>query len=163
MLTGQTGLTRGAPGAALLYAALSLGLWPRWPAARRLRYFSRIAAGLWTLEGFLWLEPGVRSQIGNALAMPRGGMFVAFGASLILAGLFLGGSFSRRIAAFVSGIAAMVLWVGIQRLGLFWRPYATDPNSGIVIALLALAVWPGKRPGKDALPDESGSHPNRAG
>lgn len=129
ILTGMSWLGNGAPGAALLYALLSWGLHPSWNRERRVRYFRIVSACLWIFEGIVSLGPASH------------GLVHAFGLSICLgiAGLTL---FMRGFnwGAVVGVAVASISWVAGQHWGQIWEPYATDPNTGLLLALLSACV-----------------------
>ena len=165
--TGYAQLLFGAPGAALLYAALAVLAWPD-PGRRD------VSPTLWrSVWGVLWLgaaalelpavySPGVslaanfeessldqravlahlsHAVAGFALAHP-----VAFTVTLALVQLAIGlAAFGprRRLRPFLA--AAVVLsalyWVVGQQLGGLLNAGATDPGSAPLVILLALVVW----------------------
>lgn len=183
---GANALT-GAPGAALVYAAVALLLWPRRPddgaAAGDNGLLARSAsvlvwAALWVgtaaLEaGFLNRSPTYAAQaMDNAAAGGPGWLHAAGTAVGALVGnhgaLFAASSGllqsavglgvlvpqTRRLAL-GAGAALAVFYtvVGQAFGGLFsngvlgiMRSGATDPGTGPVIVLLALALWPRRSP-----------------
>ena len=52
----------------------------------------------------------------------------------------------HRAAVILAIIIALVIWVAGQDLGEIFTGGATDPNSGLLLALVALAYWPSTRP-----------------
>lgn len=83
---------------------------------------------------------------GLTVALVFAVVFVAVGVSVLL---------PRRLAGVgivMAVIAALVIWVFGENFGLIFPGSATDPNSGPLLVLLALAYWP-MRP----RPAESGS------
>ncbi len=152
IFTGMSWLGNGAPGAALLYALLSWGLWPSWTPARRVRFFQIAAASLWVFEAVMWLEPS--AQVGMHGLGHGLGMVVCLG----IAALTLS-SRGAGLGGVLGATAALLSWTLGERFGLFWQPYATDLNSGLLLALLSIAVWvfrsvPHPDRGRRSAPDE---------
>lgn len=125
-----------------------------------------IWAGLWSLFAVLWLLPANRvptsihdTLVGMAAGEPgwyahflrslaagfhSGGTAWAFifaAASLVIG---LGPLFSRRVVGFfVAGaLLELAFWVSGQALGGTLTGMGTDPNVGLLVVLLALAVVP---------------------
>ncbi len=44
----------------------------------------------------------------------------------------------------LAGAAAAIIWVVGENFGAIFTGSATDPNSGLLLALLAFAYWPAK-------------------
>jgi len=73
--------------------------------------------------------------------------------AVIAAGVFLPPPLAR--AAVILAIAlALVIWVAGQDLGTILAGGATDPNSGLLLAVVAVAYWPAARPART--PDAQG-------
>lgn len=144
LLTNTTWLGNGAPGAALLYLLLSVGLWPQWAEYRRIGFFAAAAASVWMAEAVLWLGPAAAGSLGLAGAVFSSAIALGF---LIPA--------LRCWAATLGAAAALVAWALGQQFGQFWTPYGTDFNTGILLALLCVGVGlpiPARRLVKAALP-----------
>jgi hypothetical protein len=60
---------------------------------------------------------------------------------VIAAGVFLPLAVARATVV-LAVVVAVVMWVFVQALGGILLSGATDPNSGLLIALLALVYWP---------------------
>jgi hypothetical protein len=187
LFSGSASPLTGAPGAALLYVAIGLLVWPRrevtgaagtemgtravqGPAASEGLLGEQggktIWAILWCGLGILWFlpassaggalsgmlsgaasgEPGWLShvQLSVAHALGGGGGAVAVGAGLLSIAIGLGPLFVRRYGIFlVAGVAlALDCWVLGQAFGQIFTGIGTDPNTGPLIVLLALAVSP---------------------
>ena len=161
---GGTSLLTGAPGAALLYAVIAVLLCPMRPG----RAQARVALGAWAAVWFgsALLEFGATNhtatvpaaQIRNtaagqwrlmriandAVARLVAGDGAAFAVVLGLVGaaIGLGVLYPRaRRAALIAGAAVGAL-AGVvgQDLGLIFSGQATDPGSGPLLVLMALAV-----------------------
>jgi plastocyanin len=161
-----TSLLTGAPGAALLYAVLAVLLWPGLPPSVGERVGKAAWLVVWAGSALLELQsvnhtPGVPgAQIANGrfgepgllgwldgsvgrLLGGRGAEFaVVLGTAGVLVGLGVLWPGSRRAAL----TAGMVIAVGVgvlgQDLGGVATGHGTDPGSGPVLVLLALALWP---------------------
>jgi hypothetical protein len=60
-----------------------------------------------------------------------------------------------RAAVILAIVLALVIWVAGQDLGTILAGGATDPNSGLLLALIALAYWPAAaRPARTSEPQE---------
>jgi hypothetical protein len=166
----------GAPGAALLYLAIGLLVWPK--RAPRDAHGSAAAQGplgegggiaLWALVwcgfGLLWLlpassnsgalsgalksaaagEPGwlAHVQLSVAHSLGNGGGSVALVAAFLSFFVGVGPILFRRNAIFlIVGVAMAVdFWVLGQAFGQVFSGMATDPNTGPLLVLLALAVY----------------------
>jgi hypothetical protein len=177
LLTGSAMPLTGAPGAALLYVAIGLLVWPRrqvdvvsGPAAAEGPLGERggkaIWAVLWCGMGILWLvpastsggmlsgavtgaaagEPGWLSSflMPVAHALGTGGTPIAVGAGILSIAIGVGPLLVRRYTVFlVAGVAlALDCWVFGQAFGQLFMGIATDPSTGPLVVLLALAILP---------------------
>jgi hypothetical protein len=172
VLAGTASPVNGAPGAVLLYALLAILLWPadRAPAApfTAARAVGRLVAQaswlvVWLGLAALALLPASRA-IGRTIAdstpgepawlagvdahlasaLTRHGLLasVALAAVLIVVatGTFLPRPAARAAVVLAVALAA-ALWLA-QGLGGILTGSATDPDTGPLLALLALAYWP---------------------
>jgi hypothetical protein len=180
VLAGTATPVDGAPGAVVLYGLLAVLLWPadRDPAApfvaaravgRRIAQASWLA--VWLGLAVLALLPASRA-IGSAIAVTTPGepawlawidthaasALTRHGllAAIVLAAAFvivaLGTFLPRRparAAIILAVVVAAVLWLA-QGLGGILTGSATDPNTGPLLALLALAFWPLSAPARSA-------------
>jgi hypothetical protein len=180
ILTGSASPLTGAPGAALLYAAVSLLVWPsartsapedtRAPAAADGRWGAgggqSVWAALWVGMGVLWLLPANRTpgSVADAiqgaasgepgwfshLEMAASNLFAGWGSSTaIIAAVVsivigLGPLLTKYSWPFlVAGMAlALDYWVFGQAFGQMLTGAGTDPSTGPLIILLALALFP---------------------
>jgi hypothetical protein len=69
------------------------------------------------------------------------GLMLAALLSVIASGVFWPAR-ARRVIVAVAALVAVVLWVAGQNLGGIFSGMATDPSSGPLLLLLALAYWP---------------------
>jgi hypothetical protein len=167
VFTGQIGLDVGAPGAALLYAIITVAAWPsERPVGSWVLY---AWAGVWVLGAVLQLLPAQRSaeglgaQVGmaammspSALARPEAsaanwlGELPTAAAALITAGLValqawtglgvLRGARQRAAALRAGAILALLFWVFCQGFGGISTAVATDPSSAPLLVLLAFSA-----------------------
>jgi hypothetical protein len=167
----------GAPGAALLYVALGVIVWPRkrtddihGSAASEGLLGEGWAQGIWALVwcgfGILWLlpansssgalssqlqdaasgEPGwlAHVQLSVAHSLGGGGSSLAVVAALLSFVIGVGPMVVRRSGIFlIAGVAmALDFWVLGQAFGQIFSGMATDPDTGPLLILLALAIFP---------------------
>lgn len=147
IFTGTSWLGNGAPGAALLYAILSLGLLPSWRRSRRLSYFRLAAASLWAFEGVLWLLPVAHVGMGHVIGIAHVGRFAGLAVSVMIVALLL----SQRGMAWGSLLGtgmSLLVWIFGEHLGQFWQPYATDINSGLLLAMISVVPLLNQRPSR---------------
>jgi len=167
MLTGTANPVTGAPGAAILYALLAVLLWPARPAAARAARALWLV--LWLTLAWLALQPANRApralhdtlasmgsgEPGRVAVLERDAAAVIGGhglaASIVLAAAFtlvaIGVYLPRpaALSTLVLAVAiAVVIWVIGEAFGMILAGGATDPNSGPLLALLALAYWPAR-------------------
>ena len=85
------------------------------------------------------IENGAASAVGShGLAAS---IVLAVACVLIAAGVFLPRP-AARAAVVLALVVAAVLWVAGQAFGMILAGGATDPNTGPLLALIALAYWP---------------------
>ncbi len=181
LFTGMASPLTGAPGGALLYAAIGLLVWPR--AGRRAGAGPAAAEGplgerggkaiwaiVWSGMGILWLLPSNRAggsisgaisgavagepswlahvQLSVAHTFGNGGGAVAVACAVLSFVIGLGPLVSRHTTVFLVAGAALALdcWVFGQAFGQVFSGIATDPNTGPLLVLLALALYPNRSP-----------------
>jgi hypothetical protein len=161
---GATLLT-GAPGAALLYAVIAVVAWPsgepraderpsRWALPAWCALWL-LAAGLQLIDGnsstsFTMMlraaqssAPGWVARIDRHLAHLQAPSWIAAGviALYVLVAIWsLVPGWTRHLSIGIGIAVAVMGWVFFQGLGDLTSGQATDPNSGPLIVLLALAV-----------------------
>lgn len=169
MFMGGTSLLTGAPGAAVLYAVLTVAIWPAASAtasAARQRVVTAAWVVAWAGSALLELqvvnhasgvpgaqiaagangEPGAVAAFNRTLGHALGGdglvVAAALGALAVFAGLGVLSARTRR-AALVTGLGVAV-FTGLagQDLGALLTGSATDPGSGPLFVLLAISLWP---------------------
>ena len=180
VLAGTASPVNGAPGAVLLYGLLAVLLWPadRDPAAPFVAARAvgcRMARASWlavwlglavltllpasraiggTIAGTTPGEPAwlTRVDAHAASALTRHGLLAATVLAAVFVIVALGTYLPRRPAraAIVLAVAvAAALWLA-QGLGGILTGSATDPDTGPLLALLALAFWPLAAPARSA-------------
>ena len=179
LFTGLASPLTGAPGAALLYFAIGLLVWPRSTAAAPSGSAAAegplgewggkaVWAAVWSGLGMLWLLPANRAdgaisgaisnavtgepgwlahvQLSVAHALGSGGTSVAVVCAALSLVIGLGPLVSRHTTVFlVAGVAlALDYWMFGEAFGQVFTGIATDPNTGPLLILLALAVYPNR-------------------
>jgi hypothetical protein len=144
LLSGRADVMAGAPGAVLLYAVAAVLLWPT----------GRSTAARSTAGAFVAAQPIGRTAARIVWAVLWGGMAlighltpVAVAGSAVLAIIavvvFLPVPLMRA-GVVLALVAAVWIWVVGQSFGAVSGGEATDPNSGPILALIALAYWPSR-------------------
>jgi hypothetical protein len=185
LFTGMASPLTGAPGGALLYAAVGLLVWPRPGRMAASRGVAGPAAAegplgvgggravwaiVWGSMGILWLLPANRAdgsvsgaisgavtgepswlahvQLSVAHAFANGGGWVAVVGAALSFVIGLGPLFSRHTTVFLVAGAALALdyWMFGEALGQPFSGIATDPNTGPLLVLLALTLYPNRAP-----------------
>ena len=181
LFTGMASPLTGAPGAALLYGAIGLLVWPRaagpaasGPAAAEGPLGERGGQAIWAVVwcgmGILWLLPANRAggsisgaisgavsgepgwlahvQLSVAHAFGNGGGSAAIACAVLSFVIGLGPLLSRHPTVFLVAGAALALdyWVFGEAFGQVFTGLATDPNTGPLLVLLALALYPNRVP-----------------
>ena len=165
LATGATLLT-GAPGAALIYAVIAILAWPThdghgddrpswlalpaWCTLWLSGAVLQLVAGNNSATSFTMMlraaesgSPGWASAIDHHLAALRLPSFTAAGviACYVLVAMWsLVPGWTRQLAIAIGVVFAVMGWVLFQGLGDLTSGHATDPNSGPLVVLLALAV-----------------------
>jgi hypothetical protein len=176
VLAGAVAPADGLPGAAVLYAVLSVWLWPAAPQAEGLSVAERgplrrvgvsaIWVALWGSFVFEALRPADRSPsalhdlvAGNEAGEPawlksvlRWGasglaghgteVSIATALAFALVAVFGISNTGRRPALLLAVVLAGLIWVFGEAFGEIPTGQATDPNSGPLLLLLALCLWP---------------------
>ena len=133
MAGGGASLTAGAPGSALLLAVLAAAAWPDRDAARE-------SPAPWL--PFAWAVVWVGAAVFEALA-PNSSALLAAAEYLVGVGALAP---RTRVAAAALGLAlSLGVWVLGQDLGGLATGRATDPNTGPVLALMAIALLGDRR------------------
>jgi hypothetical protein len=148
LASGHASLITGAPGSALLYAVLAAAAWPRRDASRE-----GPAPWLPFAWGVLWVGGAVFQALPtldgdtSAGAWPahQGLVLVAL---LVAAEYLIGvGALARRTrmpAVALGLVLTLAFWALGQDFGGLFTGQATDPNTGPVLALMAIALLAGR-------------------
>jgi hypothetical protein len=131
LAAGGATLQGGAPGAALLYGVLAAAAWPH-----RDSRMESPAGWLPIAWAVLWVGGAVLQALAGEPAAKTVALVIAE-ASIGLAALHPN---ARPAAAAAGFVFALVLWVVSQDLGGLFTGSATDPNSGPLIALMAVSL-----------------------
>jgi hypothetical protein len=185
LFTGMASPLTGAPGGALLYAAIGVLVWPRaagpvaeGPAAAEgpLGEWGgkTIWAVVWSGMGILWLLPANRAggsissaisgavsgepswlahvQLSVAHALGNSGSSVAVGCAALSFVIGFGPLVSRHTTVFLVAGAALALdyWVFGEAFGQLFTGLGTDPNTGPLLVLLGLTLYPNRVPVRSA-------------
>jgi hypothetical protein len=172
LASAHASLITGAPGSAFLYAVLAAAAWPRRDGGRREAPASWLAwawAGVWGVGALLQALPGQNTGTALAGAVTEGasgapGWLAGLDSSvggwaathglllvivLVVAEVLIGvGALTRRsrTPAVALGLAlTLAMWVIGQDLGALNTGQATDPNSGPLLALMAISLLVGFR------------------
>jgi hypothetical protein len=162
LASGHTSLLTGAPGAVLLYGLLALAAWPRNDLADEApaRRLPLAWAVVWVggaifqalpgqntgpaVAGTILGGPGRLGRLDAAVARwaTDHGTFVVVGLVVVEVLIGLGALHrrSRGVAAAAGGVLALAIWVVAQDIGQLYTGRATDPNSGLIIAIFAIAM-----------------------
>jgi hypothetical protein len=172
VLSGTADPVSGAPGAVIIYALLAVLLWPTdragpFEAARplgagparllwlalwgSLAFFAvQGASGVRAMmSGMAAGEPGWLASLDRGTASLLAGrgtgvsvvLAVVFG--VIAVGIFLPARGARTLVL-LACVVALLVWVVGENFGGIFAGSATDPNSGLLLVLLAAAYWPGR-------------------
>lgn len=184
LASGHASLITGAPGSALIYALLAAAAWPRRDDSREAPapWLPFAWAVLWVGAAVFQALPGQNTGTAVASALTEGsaegpawlgrldksaGAWAAHHGLLLVtlmvaAEALIGvGALARRTKtpAVAFGLAlTLALWVLGQDLGALYTGQATDPNSGAVLAFMAIALLAGSRAaagGADGRPQRS--------
>jgi hypothetical protein len=173
VLNGTADPVSGAPGAVIIYALLAVLLWPTdragpFEAARP--FGTGCARLLWLalwgslaffavpgasgvramMSGMATGEPGWLAAVDRhaaTLVAGHGGAVTAVLASVlgvIALGIYLPPR-GARAAVLLAAVVAAAIWVVGENFGGVFAGSATDPNSGLLLVLLAAAYWPARR------------------
>jgi hypothetical protein len=171
LASGHASLITGAPGSALVYAILAAAAWPPRddPSAGPAPWLPFAWAAIWIVAAVFQALPGQNTGTAVAGALTAGtsgapgwlasldnsvGGWAARNGLLVVivlaaAEVMIGvGALARRTRApaVATGLAlTLALWVLGQDLGALGSGQATDPNTGPVLALMAIALLAGSR------------------
>jgi hypothetical protein len=135
----------GAPVARALWLVLwlSLAYFALTPANRAPQGLHDLLAGM---EGG---EPGWLSAIdrGAASLVANQGLAASVALAITFAIIAFGVCLPRpavKVTLMLAVVVALVIWIAGEAFGMILAGGATDPNSGPLLALLALAYWPAR-------------------
>ncbi|WP_426515467.1 hypothetical protein ACPPVQ_12730 [Diaminobutyricibacter sp. McL0618] len=139
LLTGGRDAMAGAPGAVLLYAVLAVLLWPTAKSTAgsfvAAQPVGPVAARVvWVV---LW---GGLVLLSHATPLGIAGSVVL---AIVAIAVFLPPAL-MRVGIVIALVASAWIWVVGQSFGAVFSGDATDPNSGPLLALIALAYWPSR-------------------
>lgn len=178
VLAGSATPWNGAPGAVIIYALLAVVLWraDRDASAPFVagRPFGRLPARLlwlvlWGSMAYFALQaastasqamPGMPASMASG---QQASAVLAVACEIIALGIFLPAA-PARVAVILAIVASAVIWVVGENFGAIFTGSATDPNSGLLLGLLAAAYWPrSHRPRSSTVtPTSTGPHPESA-
>ena len=159
LLSGQSLLLNGAPGAVFIYALIGIAVRPdkerelsAW-SSRGIRFAQLSLAALFILGCALHFQSSYLSPKGfsHAIIVPwladtigRQGVIVSIAVALIELAVAVMLIFRIRIrmAVWASIALSLVFWWVGQSFGQIFTPLATDFNSGLLMAILALCAHP---------------------
>jgi hypothetical protein len=162
LASGHTSLLTGAPGAVVLYGLLALAVWPRRDPRHEApaRWLPLAWAVLWVggaifqalpgqntgpaVAGTIVGGPGWLGRLDASIARwtTHHGTFVVVALVVVeaLVGLAALHRRSRGLAVVAGFVLALAIWVVAQDIGQLYTGQATDPNSGLIIAVFAIAL-----------------------
>ncbi|WDL99116.1 hypothetical protein [Alicyclobacillus sp. ALC3] len=159
LLTGQTLLLNGAPGAVVIYALVGIAVFPKkgrnsreWQGSS-VRFAQVSLAGLLALGFVLHLQPvyltagGLRQAImvpwlAQALNSHGAVYSVVLGCIELALAIMLFFRIRLRVAVWLSIVLFTLYWWVGQSFGQIQDPLATDFNSGLLLVLLAICANP---------------------
>jgi hypothetical protein len=170
LASGHASLISGAPGSALIYVLLAAAAWPQRERSREspAPWLPFAWAAVWLGAAIFQALPGQNTGEAVASALTAGtgaaprwlasldnsaGAWVAqhgllVVALLVVAEVLIGAGVlvrRTRMPAVACGLAlTLAIWVLGQDLGQLYTGQATDPNSGPVLALMAIALLAGR-------------------
>jgi hypothetical protein len=172
LASGHASLLNGAPGAVMLYAVLALAVWPQrdHPDVAPAPSLALAWAVLWVGGAAFQALPGqntgaaiagaitgadsgapgwltrLETAVGNFARQHGPAVVIALVVAEALIGLAALRGSSRTIAATAGFVLALAIWIVGQDLGQLYTGHATDPNTGPLIALMAIALMSRREP-----------------
>ena len=162
VLSGAADPVNGAPGAVIIYALLAVLLWPSdRPSGAPAPFVAAHAVGaqvaralwlgLWGSLAYFALTPANRAPqalhdmiAGMASGEPgwlAASIVLAVALAIVAVGAYLPAPVAKATLVLAIVLAA-VIWVVGEGFGTILTGGGTDPNSGPLLALLALTYWP---------------------
>jgi hypothetical protein len=163
--SGHASLLTGAPGSALLYAVLAAAAWPRRGSEQApASWLAPAWALLWIGAALLQVLPGQNTgpALANLITAGTSGTphwlasldtsiggwasrhgtlaVAALATTAYVVGVGALSSRTRTWAAAAGLVLSIAIWVTAQDLGQLYSGQATDPNSGPLIALMAVVL-----------------------
>ncbi len=174
VLAGTASPLTGAPGAVLLYALVAVLLWPteRRADAAAAEHVGAVAAtviwigvfgalGLIALVGSATRHPGrlfggmedgepgwlvtLDRHVVSATAGHGAALAAGVGVVLLVVAVSVLLDAARRPAIALAVAFSVFVWVTGENFGQLFTGFGTDPNTGPLLILLALAYWPSRR------------------
>ena len=162
IFTGLASPLTGGPGAAVLYALLAVLIWPAAPADRPgadrpgagarasvadgspLGRGARLAwLVLWGAMAWLLLRAPAQASALTAGAGPHAAVITAvFAVAFVVAAAGVLVPAATRPALVIAIVTAAAVWAAGEHFGGITDGMATDPNSGPLLVLIAMAFWP---------------------
>jgi hypothetical protein len=143
---GALGATRARIGWAILWTAL---------AGFAIQGSNRSAQGLHDLiAGMAFGQPSWLAAIDNATAglVADRGLGVSIGLAIVCAAIaatVFGSPTMARVGVITAIVLSLAIWVTAQALGGLFGSQGTDPNTGPLLIVIALAYWPRRAAGPD--------------
>lgn len=161
LLTGQTLVLMGAPGAVLLYGLVGWSIWPRvnndvisGMVSVQGKHIARWSLGvLWIVGAILQFQPmylmpnamtGMFTADWLTHLVANNGILVSIILAVIELVIGLGALINRRVRPFIwaSIILSLIFWWVGQSFGQMFTALGTDPNVGPLFVLLTLCTCP---------------------
>lgn len=137
LLAGSLDPFAGAPGAVLLYVFVALLVWP--PRDDGLVGGRWLAARLWWVV--LWASLACAAMLPATLAGHGALIAIVLAVLCGVAASTAGAGRLARIGVVAAAAAGVVIWTA-QGFGEILTGQATDPNSGLLLLVIAAAFWP---------------------
>jgi hypothetical protein len=163
LASGHASLLTGAPGAVLLYGVLAIAAWPSQDPANQAPapWLPLVWVVLWVGGAIFQALPGQNTGAAVAGSIPSGApgwlgsvdawtaRFATHHGTLVVVALVVAEALiglgvlyrsARRTVLAAGFVLALAIWVVAQDVGQLYTGQATDPNSGLIIMVFAIAV-----------------------